>query len=248
MIRLGVNIDHVATVRNARGERYPDPVEAALHAKLGGASNITFHLREDRRHVKDHDVAALKDIIDIPLNFEMAATDEMVQIALKTKPQAVTLVPERRAELTTEGGLNVSTQFDLLRAQTKKLKDAGILVSLFVYFDRESVECSKKIGADALEFHTGEFCRQFFLTPSTAERFKLLTPIKKAASLAKDLGLQVHFGHGLNYQNANWLQLIPEAEEANIGHAIVARALFVGMTSAVSQMKVLLNDPANRPI
>jgi pyridoxine 5-phosphate synthase len=247
MIRLGVNVDHIATVRNARGERYPDPVQAAYMAQLGGADNITFHLREDRRHIKDRDVHAFKDTIALPLNFEMAATDEMISIAKKIKPHAVTLVPERRAELTTEGGLNVKACFDDLKPKIAALLDLGICVSLFIGHDSESIDLTAKLGAQAVEFHTGEFCHQIDKAVLTKDKYKIIAPFQKAAKEAKSLGLQVHFGHGLHYENAQWLQLVEEAEEANIGHAIVARALFVGMTEAVRQMKDLLNNKSHRP-
>lgn len=247
MIRLGVNIDHVATVRNARGEAYPNPVQAAVMAELGGADNITCHLREDRRHIKDRDVFLLRETINIPLNFEMAATDEMVGIALKVKPHAVTLVPEKRQELTTEGGLDVEAHQASLQAKTKQLKDAGILVSYFVATGKKTIELSKKLGADALEFHTGDFCHQMDAAIRTEEKFALVKPFIEAAKLSYDMGLQVHFGHGLHYGNAQWLQIVPHCEEANIGHSIVSRAIFVGLEKAVREMKDLLNDPRYNP-
>lgn len=247
MIRLGVNIDHVATVRQVRGELYPDPVQAAVMAELGGADNITAHLREDRRHVNDRDIRSLKDTIKLPLNFEMAATDAMVAFALAVKPHAVTLVPEKREERTTEGGLDVIGGKKVLEYATKKLADAGILVSLFIEPDLKAIEVSRDIGAAAVEFHTGNFCRVIDAAPSTVAKLATLTPLRAAASLARELGIQAHFGHGLHYGNANWLQLVEHAEEANIGHAIVARALFIGLKDAVREMKALLNDPALKP-
>jgi pyridoxine 5-phosphate synthase len=247
MIRLGVNIDHVATVRQARGEAYPDPVQAAVFAELGGADNITAHLREDRRHVQDRDIRLLKETIKVPLNFEMAATDEMVKFALAIKPHAVTLVPEKREERTTEGGLDLLAAKKSLESATKRLADAGILVSLFIEPDRKAVELSREIGAAAVEFHTGTFCKLIDAAASTKAKLKTLAPLQAAAARARELEVQAHFGHGLHYANAMWLQLVEHAEEANIGHAIVGRALFVGMREAVREMKALLNDPSLRP-
>lgn len=247
MIRLGVNIDHVATVRQARGERYPDPVQAAVMAELGGADNITAHLREDRRHIQDRDVALLKQTIQIPLNFEMAATSEMIDIALKTRPHSITLVPEKRQERTTEGGLDLQGQQKVLKDAISRLADANILISLFIEPDLKAVELSQKLGAGAVEFHTGAFCHKVDAAVTTKERLALVSPLAKAAAATRAAGMQAHFGHGLNYANAHYLQLVPDAEEANIGHAIVARALFVGLPAAVAEMKALLNDPAKKP-
>jgi pyridoxine 5-phosphate synthase len=247
MIRLGVNIDHVATVRQARGERYPDPVQAAVMAELGGADNITAHLREDRRHIQDRDVTLLRQTIQIPLNFEMAPTAEMIDIALKLKPHSITLVPEKRQERTTEGGLDLQGQQKVLKDAVARFADANILVSLFIEPDLKAVELSQKLGAGAVEFHTGSFCRQIDAAVTTKARLALVEPLKKAAKATRDAGMQAHFGHGLNYANANYLQLVADAEEANIGHAIVARALFVGLPAAVAEMKALLNDPSKKP-
>lgn len=247
MIRLGVNIDHVATVRQARGEPYPDPVQAAVLCELGGADNITCHLREDRRHVQDRDVYSLRDTIKIPLNFEMAATDEMTAIALKILPHAVTLVPEKRAERTTEGGLDVAGNLGTLKPRIKKLADAGILVSLFIEPDARAIDLSLEAGAGAVEFHTGGWCHQMAACRRTRDQFKLVDRLSEAAARARQAGLQAHFGHGLNYTNAMWLQHVEHAEEANIGHAIISRAIFTGLKEAVSTMKDLLNDPRHRP-
>jgi len=247
MIRLGVNIDHVATVRQARGESYPDPVQAAVSAEIGGAANITCHLREDRRHIQDRDVFALKDTIKIPLNFEMAATKEMLAIALKLKPHAVTLVPEKREERTTEGGLDLKNSGKKLAPFIEELQEKNILVSLFIEPDAQSVKMTKQLGAWAVEFHTGSFCHAIDKAARTSEKQKLVEKLSAASVAAHESGLQSHFGHGLNYVNAHWLQLVPFAEEANIGHAIVARALFVGMTEAVRQMHALLNNEEFRP-
>jgi len=246
MIRLGINVDHVATLRNVRDEHYPDPVAAAQLAMLGGADNITVHLREDRRHIKDADLFRMKESISIPLNFEMAHTPEMIDVALKLKAHAVTLVPERRAERTTERGLHAA-EFKRLRGSITRLKKAKMLVSLFIDTDTKSIEQSIEAGADAVEFHTGPFCHQFASAISTVERHAVLKPLITAAEKSHKLGLQVHFGHGLNYNNANWLQLIPHCEEANIGHAVIARAVFVGLQTAVAEMKQLLNNPSFKP-
>jgi pyridoxine 5-phosphate synthase len=248
MIRLGVNIDHVATVRQARGESYPDPVQAAVFAELGGADNITAHLREDRRHVQDRDIELLKQTIKIPLNFEMACTPEMVAFASKIRPHAVTLVPEKRQERTTEGGLDLKSAFQGLKAAVDTLQSRGILVSLFVEPTEEAVEISAKTGAKALEFHTGKFCHEIDAAGSTLDKLNVLSSLVKASKAAASAGLQSHFGHGLHYGNANWLQMVPFAEEANIGHAIVGRAIFCGLEQAVREMKSLLNDPKNFPV
>jgi pyridoxine 5-phosphate synthase len=247
MIRLGVNLDHIATLRQARGETYPDPVRAALLAELGGADNITCHLREDRRHIQDNDIVLLRKTIDLPLNFEMAVTEEMLAIAEKTKPHAVTLVPEKREELTTEGGLDVKRHFTSLSSATDRLKKTGALVSLFVDASEDALRLSHKIGADAVEIHTGHLCKELDLVVKTKDKFEIIKPYIELAELCHQLDMQLHFGHGLNYNNAYWLQLIPYAEEANIGHSIIARSLFVGLQTAVSDMKDLLNNPAHCP-
>lgn len=247
MIRLGVNIDHVATVRQARGEHYPDPVQAAVMAELGGADNITCHLREDRRHIQDRDARQLKETINIPLNFEMAATEPMLAFALSLRPHSVTLVPEKREELTTEGGLDISRNEAGLRQAVGRLNDAGILVSMFIEADKRAIDLSRHIGAGAIEIHTGRFCHEIDHAKTTVEKMRLLRVLEEASNHAHGLGLQVHFGHGLHYANANWLQMVTHAEEANIGHAIVARALFVGLKEAVAEMKSLLNDSRHKP-
>ena len=247
MIRLGINIDHVATVRQARGERYPDPVAAAVLAELGGADNITCHLREDRRHIQDRDLLMLRDTITVPLNFEMANTSAMLKLAKQVKPHAVTLVPEKREELTTEGGLDLAKFKEPLKDTISQLQDSGILVSLFVEPTVEAARLSAEIGAHAVEYHTGRFCRQIDSSSTTRGKCQEVATLTKAAEAAKELGLQVHFGHGLHYGNANWLQLVPFAEEANIGHAVIGRALFVGLQAAVREMKDLLNDPSKKP-
>ena len=247
MIRLGINVDHVATVRNARGESYPSPVSLAALAELGGADNITCHLREDRRHILDRDVELLKQNINVPLNFEMAVTEEMVSVACSLQPHAVTLVPEKRQELTTEGGLDVDLDRPLLVKSIRKLLDQGALVSLFVDHDEKNIYEASDLGAQAVEIHTGDLCHQMRRARTSIEQWALLKPYCRAAELAYDKGMQVHFGHGLNYFNAHWLQVVPYCEEANIGHAVVARALSVGMVAAVKEMKNLLNNEGLKP-
>lgn len=241
MIRLGVNIDHIATLRNARGGQEPDPVQAALFAELGGADNITCHLREDRRHITDRDLFLIKEIIKIPLNLEMAATDEMLEIAQKLKPHFVTLVPEKRQERTTEGGLELSSRVEYLKEITQKLQSSGILVSLFVEPQKSVVMYAKKIGARALEFHTGTFASEFAAASSTQDRLASIEGLKGAANEAHAEGLQVHVGHGLNYSNVHLIRDLPFIEEANIGHSIISRAVYVGLKDAVAQMHCCLN-------
>lgn len=248
MIRLGVNIDHVATVRQARGELYPDPVQAAVFAELGGADNITCHLREDRRHIQDRDVWALKDTIKIPLNFEMACTKEMLAIAKKLKPHAVTLVPEKREERTTEGGLDLKKNLKALTAATAALQDLGIAVSLFIEPSIVAVDLAAKTKAKAVEFHTGHFCHEIDRLTTSAERLKGVDRLISASTRAHEQGIQSHFGHGLHYGNASWLQLVPFAEEANIGHSIIGRAMFCGLEKAVRDMRDRLNDVRFIPI
>jgi pyridoxine 5-phosphate synthase len=247
MIRLGVNVDHVATLRNARGEKYPDPLQAALIAQQSGADNITCHLREDRRHIKDRDLRAIKEVLHIPLNFEMATTDEMIKIACEVLPHSVTLVPERRQELTTEGGLNVAALKEELQQKVFTLKGHNILVSLFIEADQKMIELSHEVGADAIEIHTGRFCHNMAEARRHKEQWDLVKPFIEASLYAHSFGMQVHFGHGLNYHNAHWMQVIPHCEEANIGHAIISQALFTGLERAVRDMKDLLNNPAHRP-
>lgn len=237
MAFLGVNIDHVATLRNARGGVVPDPVTAALVAEANGADGITAHLREDRRHIRDEDMKALKERIGTRLNMEMANTDEMVAIALELKPYMVTLVPERRQELTTEGGLDVAGNLASLTENTKKLQDAGIKVSMFIDADEAQVRASKASGALMVEFHTGPYCEAF----GTPEQAKKLDLLMKAAQLAVDFGIEVNAGHGLNYDNVQPILAMPGLWELNIGHSIVSEAVFTGLASAVSRMKTLIS-------
>jgi pyridoxine 5-phosphate synthase len=245
-MRLGVNIDHVATLRQARGGTYPDPVQAAVMAELGGADNITVHLREDRRHIQARDVFLLKETIKIPLNFEMACTAEMIKIAKNLTPHAVTLVPEKRAERTTEGGLHLKSSYKALAKAVPALQDSGIAVSLFIEPSHEAIEMTAKLGAIAVEFHTGRWSIEMQKSITTKQKFSHTEKLINAALYAESFGIQVHLGHGIDYSNANWLQLV-NAEEANIGHAIVGRSVFVGLHHAVREMKTLITDRSLAP-
>lgn len=230
MKRLGVNIDHVATLRQARGTIYPDPVAAALIAEQAGADLITVHLREDRRHIQEHDVENLLKVLKIPLNLEMAVTPFMIEFALKHRPAKICLVPEKRQELTTEGGLDVVGQFDLVRDAVVALSRAGMEVSLFIDPDFEQIEAAKKTGAPVIEIHTGAYAE--------AQNPELeLKRIQEAAVFAEKLGLIVNAGHGLHCENTAAIAAIPQIHELNIGHSIVADALFVGMAEAVRKIK-----------
>lgn len=236
MIRLGVNIDHVATIRQARGTRYPSVVQAALRAEQAGADAITLHLREDRRHIQDADVHTLRTLLQTRMNLEMAVTDEMLGIALQVKPQDVCLVPERREELTTEGGLDVVRHFDKVKAACQRLGEAGIRVSLFINADEAQLDASKAAGAPVVELHTGGFAD----AEHEAAREEEIYRIKNAVVHGISLGLAVNAGHGLHYHNVHQVAAIPGVEELNIGHAIVAHALFVGWDNAVREMKALM--------
>lgn len=235
-IELGVNIDHVATLRQARGTNYPDPIEAALIAESAGADAITLHLREDRRHIQDRDVEILRDRLTTRMNLESAVTDEMIEIALRIKPHDICLVPERREELTTEGGLDVVKHFDQVQRACQKLAQAGVRVSLFINADQQQIDAAARAGAPVIEIHTGGFADAH--TPQAqAEQF---AAIQKAVALGVDLGLKVNAGHGLHYDNVQTIAAIPAISELNIGHAIVARAIFVGFNQAVQEMKQLM--------
>ncbi len=238
MITLGVNVDHVATVRQARGIDEPDPVTAAALAELAGAECITVHLREDRRHIQDRDVEILRHTVKTRLNLEMAATEEMIGIALKVLPDCVTLVPEKREELTTEGGLDVVHLRSNLKDQVATLRQGGMLVSLFIDPDLEQVKASHRVGAQAIELHTGSYCE----APDDASRKDELRKLEMAVKAAKKLGLQVNAGHGLNYVNVRDVVAIGGITELNIGHSIVARAVLVGMERAVREMVALLKE------
>ncbi|EKO3557387.1 pyridoxine 5'-phosphate synthase [Vibrio metschnikovii] len=237
-ILLGVNIDHVATLRNARGTRYPDPVHAAEIAERAGADGITIHLREDRRHIQDRDVRILRETLQTRMNLEMAVTDEMLEIALNTQPEFVCLVPEKREELTTEGGLDVLGQLEKVKAATEKLTAAGIKVSLFIDADREQIDAAKACGAPFIELHTGHYAE----ASNETEQQNELKKIAAAAAYASDLGITVNAGHGLTYHNVAAIAAIPEIYELNIGHAIVGRAVFDGLSKAVADMKAIMDN------
>lgn len=239
MIRLGVNIDHVATLRQARGTRYPDPVQAAIEAEQAGADSVTLHLREDRRHIQERDVEIIRQVIATRMNLEMAVTDEMIGIARTLRPHDCCLVPERRAELTTEGGLDVVGQLGRVSEACAQLAEAGIRVSLFIDADLEQVEAAAKAGAPAIEIHTGRYAD----TEDQAQRIELAR-IEQAVQAGRDLRLQVNAGHGLNYHNVQSVAAIPGLSDLNIGHAIVARAIFVGFGPAVREMKRLMVEAA----
>lgn len=233
---LGVNIDHVATLRNARGGAEPNPISAALICEQNGATSITAHLREDRRHIKDNDIKTLSEKIKTNLNMEMAVTDEMGKIALEVKPHSVCLVPEKRQEVTTEGGLDVAGQLKKVTDFVKPLVDAGILVSLFIDPDEQQVKASAKTGAQFIEMHTGSYSNAYGTDREDTEFLKL----KNAAQLAQSLGLKVNAGHGLNYENVHRMHEIKELCELNIGHSIISRAVFVGLPQAVKEMADLI--------
>lgn len=235
-LRLGVNIDHVATVRNARGSVWPDPLRAALLAEVAGADGITAHLREDRRHIRDADIAALKAGLGIPLNFECAATEEMQAIVLATRPHAVCLVPERREERTTEGGLDVAGDIARLTDYIAPLREAGCRVSMFIGHDPRQIEASARIGAAVVELHTGHYS-DLHAEGRQDEADAELAALRKAAKLAHSLGLEVHAGHGLTYENAAPIAAMPEVMELNIGHFLIGEAIFFGLEDAIAEMR-----------
>ncbi|MBE9562230.1 MAG: pyridoxine 5'-phosphate synthase, partial [Proteobacteria bacterium] len=236
--RLGVNIDHIATVRQARGTRYPEPVQAAIEAEQAGADLITLHLREDRRHIQERDVLLIKDVLQTRMNLEMAVTPEMLQFAEQLKPDDVCLVPERREELTTEGGLNVLGQMERIQEACQRLATVGTRVSLFIDADLAQIDAAVKVGSPAIEIHTGHFADAIDKNIIQQEYQKILVAVEHGVNA----GLQVNAGHGLNYHNVTDIAIIPEICELNIGHAIVARALFSGFASAVGEMKRLILD------
>jgi pyridoxine 5-phosphate synthase len=239
-LRLGVNIDHVATVRNARGGWHPDPLQAAKLAVEAGADGITAHLREDRRHIRDDDITRLMAEIAKPLNLEMAATDEMVVIAAKTRPHAACLVPERREERTTEGGLDVAGQRGQLAPAVARLRDAGIRVSLFIAADPAQIEAAVAVGAPVIEIHTGAWCDALAEGRSAAAQAEWQR-IEDGARLARRLGLEVHAGHGLNYETAETIATLPEIVELNIGHFLIGEAVFGGLVQAIRSMRAAMN-------
>ncbi|WP_163847603.1 pyridoxine 5'-phosphate synthase [Pseudooceanicola aestuarii] len=240
-LRLGVNIDHVATVRNARGGAYPDPLRAAQVAQEAGADGITAHLREDRRHISDADIEGLMEVLTVPLNFEMAATDEMQAIALRHRPHAVCIVPEKREERTTEGGLEVAREENRLAHFIAPLREAGSRVSIFIAADRRQIEAAHRIGAEVVELHTGAYCdahAEGRFDPRDAE----LESLREMATFAHSLGLEVHAGHGLTYDTVQPIAAFPEVQELNIGHFLIGEAMFRGLAPAIAEMRRLMDE------
>ncbi len=240
-LRLGVNIDHVATVRNARGGDYPDPLRAAKIAEKAGADGITAHLREDRRHITDSDIAGLMEVLEIPLNFEMAATAEMQTIALRHRPHAVCLVPEKREERTTEGGLEVARDENRLAHFIAPLRDAGCRVSIFIAADKRQIEAAHRIGAEVIELHTGSYC-DAYAEGRFDTRDAELEALCEMSAFAHSLGLEVHAGHGLNYENVQPVAAFPEVRELNIGHFLIGEAIFRGIEPAILEMRRLMDE------
>ena len=238
--RLGINIDHVATIRNARGESYPEPLRAALEAEKSGANSVTIHLREDRRHIRDYDLKNIKKKLKIPLNLEIAPTNEMLNIAIKNKPNFVCIVPEKRKELTTEGGLNILKNKKILKKIVPKLKKNKIRISLFIEPLLSNVELAFMLGVDCVELHTGTFCN-LFNKKHKKKTEVVYIKIKQCASYAKNLGLDVHAGHGLTYRSAYQISKIEEISEFNIGHFIVAESIFIGLKNSIKQFKKIIN-------
>ena len=240
-LRLGVNIDHVATIRNARGGRFPDPVRAAKLAAQAGADGITAHLREDRRHISDEDIERLAREIDLPLNLEMAATDEMLAIALKHKPHAACIVPEKREERTTEGGIDAAGQHNRLAPIVRALGTAKVRVSLFIEADKKQFDAAKALGAPVVEIHTGAYCET-----AGAERERHLAAIREGAAYGASLGLEIHAGHGLSFDTVGPVAAIPEIRELNIGHFLVGEAIFSGLDAAIRRMRALMDEARAR--
>lgn len=240
-LRLGVNIDHVATVRNARGGDTPDPLRAARLAEQAGADGITAHLREDRRHISDSDIDRLMETLSIPLNFEMAATDEMQAIALRHKPHAVCIVPEKREERTTEGGLDVAREENRLAHFIAPLRDAGCRVSIFIAADLRQVEAAHRIGAQVIELHSGAYCDSHH-DGRFEDRDRELDALRKMTTASHDLGLEVHVGHGLTYETVQPVAAFPEVIELNIGHFLIGEAIFRGFEPAISEMRRLMDE------
>ena len=236
-IRLGVNIDHVATVRNARGENYPSPLRAALLAEKNGADSVTIHLREDRRHINETDLKLIKSYLKIPLNLEIAATNEMLRIALKRKPPFVCIVPEKRKEITTEGGLNLNYKKKFLNKIIVKLKNNKSRVSLFIEPNIKDIKKAKQLNADCIEIHTGKICNLINKNKSFTNQ---LNKIKKAVNFAKKLGLEVHAGHGLTFKSAKILSKIKGINEFNIGHYLIGEAIFIGLSQSIKKFKKLI--------
>ena len=237
MKRLGVNIDHIATIRNARGENHPDPFYAARIVKKFGSDSITIHLREDRRHIKDKDIERLMAEIELPLNFEMAATNEMKDIALSLKPNAVCIVPEKRMEITTEGGLDLISQFDRLKSICDQLNGSGVRVSLFIEPDLRQIETAEKLKVPVIELHTGTYSEL-----AADDKENELKRIQRAVDYANELGIECHAGHGLNFENVEPVASIEKITELNIGHFLIGEAVFIGLTSAIGKMKHIMAE------
>ncbi len=235
--RLGVNIDHVATIRNARGENYPSPLKAALLAQKFGADSITIHLREDRRHIRDKDLIEIKKKLKIPLNLEMAPTKAMLKISLKYKPKYVCIVPEKRKEITTEGGLNLRKNSSLIRKIIRELKKKNIRTSLFIEPDIEDIKIAKKIQADCIEIHTGKICNLYNKKQKTKDEFK---KIQKSVNFANNIGLEVHAGHGITFSSAALLSKIKGIKEFNIGHFLIGESIFIGIRNCIKKFKKIL--------
>ncbi len=240
-LRLGVNIDHVATVRNARGGAYPDPLRAAKIAQEAGADGITAHLREDRRHISDADIDGLMEVLTVPLNFEMAATEEMQRIALRHKPHAVCIVPEKREERTTEGGLEVAREENRLAHFIAPLREAGCRVSIFIAADKRQIEAAHRIGAEVIELHTGAYCDAHAEGHFDA-RDRELESLREMSAYAHSLGLEVHAGHGLNYETVKPVAAFPEVMELNIGHFLIGESIFRGLGPAIAEMRRLMDE------
>ncbi|MFK7869697.1 MAG: pyridoxine 5'-phosphate synthase [Roseobacter sp.] len=240
-LRLGVNIDHVATVRNARGGAYPDPLRAARIAEEAGADGITAHLREDRRHISDADIEGLMEVLRVPLNFEMAATDEMQAIALRHKPHAVCIVPEKREERTTEGGLEVAREENKLAHFIAPLREVGCRVSIFIAADKRQIEAAHRIGAQVIELHTGAYC-DAHADGNTEAAARELEALRDMSTFAHSLGLEVHAGHGLNYDTVQPVAAFPEVMELNIGHFLIGESIFLGLGPAIAEMRRLMDE------
>lgn len=246
-IRLGVNVDHVATLRNARGSEYPDPMNAALMAQEAGADGITAHLREDRRHILEKDLENIMSNVSLPLNLEMAATSEMKNIALKYRPNAICLVPENRLELTTEGGLDVKNNSNFLRDFVKPLRDVGSKVSIFLAADQEQIDAAIMVGATTVELHTGKYC-DFHSDQNFAEKKTEFNKIRKMAEYASSHGMEVHAGHGLTLETVTEISSVPQIEELNIGHSLISDAIFSGLYRAIENMRLKMDEGRTRNI
>ncbi|RCK52582.1 pyridoxine 5'-phosphate synthase [Thalassospira profundimaris] len=241
-LRLGVNIDHVATIRNARGGVHPDPVRAAKIVAAAGADGITAHLREDRRHISDRDMERLRGEIDLPLNFEMAATDEMLEIVLKTRPHAACIVPEKREERTTEGGLDAAGQHNHLKRFVSELGNAGIRVSLFIEASKTQLDAALSLGAPVVEIHTGAYC-----DATGDERARELARITEAVKYGAAQGLEIHAGHGLSFDTVSPIACLPEIRELNIGHFLIGEAIFTGLEGSIAEMRRLMDEARGKP-